>query len=89
MRLEWETRMREVTAARDSLAALQKQLDAELNAVIEQKNDLLPKYGLEENIAGAKADRGVPSVADQEARGSLERFQKLCRDAKRKALGNV
>ena len=81
--------MQEVTAARDSLGALQKQLEDELDKVAEQKGELLPQYGLEEAEAttGRPADKGVPNVADRAARESLERFQKLCRDAKRRAIG--
>ena len=85
---EYEGHMREVATARDSLATLQNQLESEISKVVEQKNDLLPEYGLAEGDSGGQgqADRGVP-VVDKEARKSLERFQKLCRDAKRRAVG--
>jgi len=81
--------MREVTTARDSLVALQGQLDSELGKVVEQKNDLLPQYGLPEGESpnAENTAQGVPQVDDQEARESLGRFQKLCRDAKRRAIG--
>lgn len=87
----WQQRMQEVTAARESLAALQVQLERELGKVAEQKGELLPQYGLTESglAAGEPADRSVPAVseAERQARESLERFQKLCRDAKRRAIG--
>ncbi len=85
---EWEGRMREVNAVRDSLSALQAHLNQELTRAMEQKTELLPKLGVSEQAlaAGAKLDADLPRI-DQQARESMERFQKLCRDAKRRAVG--
>jgi chromosome segregation ATPase len=89
LRKEWELRMSEVNAARESLGALQRQLESELNKVTEQKTDLLPRFGMTESglASGQPADRDIPKVQEKDARSAMERFQKLCRDAKRKAVG--
>ncbi len=87
---QWDEKLKELNTARDSLASLQRHLETELTRVTGQRDDLLPKYGVSESDvkSGAPADKDVPpSPADQEARASLERFQKLCRDAKRRAIG--
>lgn len=85
---QWDEKLKELNTARDSLASLQRHLETELTRVTGQKEDLLPKYGVSEpDIKGAPANKDVPSPADAEARASLERFQKLCRDAKRRAIG--
>lgn len=87
---QWDEKLKELNTARDSLASLQRHLETELTRVTGQREDLLPKYGVSETDVknGAPADKDVPSSpADAEARASLERFQKLCRDAKRRAIG--
>lgn len=91
IRQEWDARMREIKAAQDGLAALQSQLEGELGKVAEQKNDLLPRFGATDPTSGSapRADQGIPAVPPEtdKARSALERFQKLCRDAKRRAIG--
>jgi chromosome segregation ATPase len=78
----------EIQAVRRNLASLQKQLQEELDALAEQKGDLLLRYGLPEGGGNGQKGNGVlPKLPDQKASESLERFQKLCRDAKRKAIG--
>jgi len=87
---QWDEKLRELNTARDALASLQRQLESELTKVVGQRDDLLPRYGVSETDVkqGTPAAKDVPSSpADQEARASLERFQKLCRDAKRRAIG--
>lgn len=85
---QWDEKLKELNTARDSLASLQRHLETELTRVTGQKDELLPKYGVSEpDVKGAPANKDVPSPADAEARASLERFQKLCRDAKRRAIG--
>ena len=74
VRGEWDQRMQELSAARESLAALQKQLESELQKVVTQKTELLP------NVSAGTA-------AESAAKQSLEKFQKMCRDAKRRAIG--
>ena len=86
---ECELKMRELDTAKEQLASLRQQLEAELSQLADQNSDLLPRYGLtaEDGASGQKADGQLPKPADAKARASLERFQKLCRDAKRKAIG--
>jgi len=86
---EWHTKLDELNRARDSLSALQRELENELAKVAEQEGELLPRYGVPpgEPTASTAADVDVPSTTEQEARESMERFQKLCRDAKRRAIG--
>jgi hypothetical protein len=78
MQAQCEAKLRELETAQQSLSALQQQLDGELSRISEQQAELIP----------SKADDGgKPSATEKKARDSLERFQKLCRDAKRKAVG--
>jgi hypothetical protein len=85
---EWQTRMRELEGTRESVARLQQQLQAEIEQLAAQKSDLLPRAGSgSEGDSDEKSDHDLPNVADQKARQSLQRFQKLCRDAKRRAIG--
>lgn len=87
---QWDEKLRELNIARDALSSLQRQLESELTKVVGQRDDLLPRFGVSETDVkqGAPANKDVPTPpADQEARASLERFQKLCRDAKRRAIG--
>lgn len=86
---EWDVKLRELQTASASLSSLQKHLDGELTSISDQADELLPQYGVTRESAnrGAPADQGMPSATDQAATDSLERFQKLCRDAKRRAIG--
>ena len=86
---EWDVKLRELQAASSSLASLQKHLDVEINTISEQTDELLPQYGVTRESAnqGAPADKGMPTAQEHAANESLERFQKLCRDAKRRAIG--
>lgn len=74
--------MKELDAARESLGAIQRQLEQELDKAAAQRDDLLPRIG---GSGGAHVPS--PGPAEQKSRESIERFQKLCRDAKRKAIG--
>ena len=85
-----EEKQRELEITARSLAALEKELKQELSQLSDQKNELLPRFGTDEQqlAKGApRADRNVPKVDDGKARESLQRFQKLCRDAKRRVVG--
>jgi chromosome segregation ATPase len=71
---EWNERLKEFATTRNSLASLQQELAKELTQVSsQQKDELLPTLN-------------APGASD-EAKASMERFQKLCRDARRKAIG--
>ena len=89
MQQEWDTKMCELETAQEHLAVLKKRLNDELGRLTDQKDDLLPRYGVEDgqSPAEARADAELPKLEDTKARKSLERFQKLCRDAKRKSIG--
>jgi hypothetical protein len=80
--------MNELSGVRSSLNDLQNELTLELGNMTEQKETLLPKYGASKGGEGkAVADGGLPQVSEQQ-REAVERFQKLCRDAKRRAIGS-
>lgn len=52
------------------------------------KQTLIPTYKTEADNGSATKDvPQVDSPEDKKARESVERFQKLCRDARRKAIG--
>ncbi len=78
--------MHEVSAARESLAELRQQLEQELARATEQKQDVFETVGAAQ--AGTAAETPLASEVDQNLRKSAERFQKLCRDAKRKLMGD-
>jgi hypothetical protein len=49
---------------------------------------MAPVLGAQPGQQGpANPAAGLPQAPDAKSRGALERFQKLCRDAKRKAIG--
>jgi hypothetical protein len=60
-----------------------------LDKVASQQSELLPRLGVSAGGSpkDASPDADLPSAAEVEARESIERFQKLCRDAKRRAIG--
>ena len=74
---EFESEKQELEQAVKSLTALQKQLENELNSTADQQdNDLLTKCGI------------TGSQKTDQAKSAVERFQKLCRDARRRAMGS-
>lgn len=88
LQAEWKLKLEELNAASSALSTLQKQIGGELDSLTEQVEELTPQYGVDRDApAGAPADAGMPAPARQEADDSIERFQKLCRDAKRRAIG--
>jgi hypothetical protein len=40
-----------------------------------------------ETVETQPPTQGVPAAVEEKANASVERFQKLCRDAKRRAIG--
>ena len=87
---EWDVKMADYHAAQTNITQLQQEMEAELRRISQSKNDLLPAYGATEEKLhpGQPAHAGVPQVVDEEARESIQRFQKLCRDAKRRVVGH-
>ncbi|MCZ6683027.1 MAG: hypothetical protein O7B26_07575, partial [Planctomycetota bacterium] len=90
MRKEWDQKMQGLESAQASLAELQRQLKQELNKTVDTKNELLPVFGLNgESDQDGKPNNGeIPKPLQKQARESVKRFQKLCRDARRRAIGN-
>jgi hypothetical protein len=74
-----EAKMREVAAASAQVAELRRQLETELGHLAAQEDDLLPRYGVPPTA-------GIPAPPPSKAAEALDRFRKLCRDAKRKAI---
>ncbi len=89
VRKEWDRKMADITRAQNSLAELQDQLRAELRKIGDPRDDLIPGYVLTSD--GLSKDRplveGPQGEAERQARLSVERFQQLCGDAKRRAIG--
>jgi len=89
IRQEWHARMREVDVVRDGLAKLQEQMAIELQSTVDHRDHLLERFGptTGNQTPPSAAATDLPTAADLNARESIERFQKLCRDAKRRAIG--
>ncbi len=81
----WQAKMEELERSRKSLADLQREVEGEVSKVASETSELMPRYGVTEH--GVAATGGLPKVGSAKHRGSVERFQKLRRDAKRKAIG--
>ncbi|HYC56283.1 MAG TPA: hypothetical protein VEL28_15210 [Candidatus Binatia bacterium] len=89
LRQRWEEKIAELNDASVSLSSLQEQLQAEVGQIANDRDDILERFGLTEKTwnAGAPATKGVPTPQDQQASAAVERYQKLCRDARRRAIG--
>ena len=87
-RHEWDQRMAELDAARESIAALQAELERKVTEVSSRRDDLRVQYEPRADRPGGAlpASGGVPQ-AEATDRESLGRFQKLCRDARRRVVG--
>ena len=83
MQEEWRAKVAELHSARNKLESLQQQVGEELNMLSEQQDDLFLNYGSSQE---GVADKNL-SKLDSSARKSMKRFQKLCRDAKRRVIG--
>ncbi len=80
--------MADLKETQASLIGLQQTLEDELGKVADSTSDLLPAIEAEEEKAKSQdGDASVPA-AQKQAKASIERFQKLCRDAKRRAIGS-
>jgi sigma54-dependent transcription regulator len=80
---QWRTKVAELQSARTKLESLQQHVGEELNLLSEQQGDLRQNYGSSHD---GVADKGL-SKLDSAERKSMKRFQKLCRDAKRRVVG--
>ncbi len=89
MKQDWEIKLRDLNAARTSLSTLQTQLEGEITKVADQSSDLLPDLNkaAQSGATGPIPDAQAPSEEEKTARESMERFKKMCRDAKRRAIG--
>lgn len=71
---EWDERMKDFTITQNALASLQHELSKELSQVCNNGNETVLT-----TLSTAEVNN--------QAKASMERFQKLCRDARRKAIG--
>ncbi len=82
-----EAKMREVEAAAAQVDELRRQLESELERLGAQQDDLLPRYGVTPGAGPeTKPVAGIPAPPPSKAQEAMERFRKMCRDAKRKAI---
>lgn len=90
LRQRWEAKINELNAASTNLSALREQLVEEVGHISNERTDLLSRFGLTERSwgKGASPEGGLPSTAEPAAPASVERYQKLCRDARRRAIGS-
>lgn len=86
---ECDRKMAEVESARGRLADLRTQIRSELEKAVTAGTDaqpLLAGAAVQTDSAAAGNAGDLASVADVQARESVERFQKLCRDARRRVV---
>ncbi|MBI5503704.1 MAG: hypothetical protein HY899_02810 [Deltaproteobacteria bacterium] len=91
LRRRWEEKMAELSDASTSLASLQEQLAVEMGHITTDRSELLDRFGLSDKgwSNGQVPDGGLPRAIEQPAPAAVERYQKLCRDARRRAIGAV
>jgi chromosome segregation ATPase len=91
LRRRWEEKINELNAASTNLSTLREQLVEEVGHISNERTDLLNRFGLTERTwkKGSPADGGLPSTAEPTPPASVERYQKLCRDARRRAIGAI
>jgi peptidoglycan hydrolase CwlO-like protein len=91
LRQRWEAKINELNAASTNLTTLREQLVEEVGHISNERTDLLSRFGLTERSwgRGAEANGGVPPTAEPPVSASVERYQKLCRDARRRAIGTI
>ena len=73
MQQEWDSKVKEFTLARESLASLQNELSREITQIADQNDNWLNNLSKGQN--------------PQTNNPAMEKFQKLCRDARRRAIG--
>lgn len=91
LRQRWEDKIAELSDASTSLASLQEQLTVEMGNITTDRSELLARFGLSEKAwsNGQAPDGGMPGKMEQPAPVAIERYQKLCRDARRRAIGAI
>ena len=91
LRRRWEEKINELNTASTNLSALREQLVEEVGHISNERTDLLNRFGLTERswAKGSAADGGLPSTVEPTPPASVERYQKLCRDARRRAIGAI
>jgi chromosome segregation ATPase len=92
LRRRWEEKISELNMASTNLSALREQLVEEVGHITNERNELLNRFGLTERAwnSGQPVDSGLPNLSDSMAgSASVERYQKLCRDARRRAIGAI
>lgn len=92
LRRRWEDKMGEINEAGSSLASLQEQLAVELGHISTDRSELLERFGLSDKgwSNGQAPEGGIPASVEQPtSSAAVERYQKLCRDARRRAIGAV
>jgi hypothetical protein len=76
----------ELSAAQKSLASLKAELEGELAKIGVQQGGLVPQAPTPQAGAPTPGDQPL-SEAERKAKEAQQRFKKLCRDAKRRAIG--
>jgi len=91
LRRRWEDKMAELSDASTSLASLQEQLTVEMGNITTDRSELLDRFGLSDKgwSKGQIPDGGMPGKIASPSPAAVERYQKLCRDARRRAIGAV
>ncbi len=85
---QWKSKVDDFGTASSSLSALKQQLESEIGMIAGGKDDVLADYASGDADFFAGLPTGdTPTPAQQAANGAVDRFQKLCRDARRRAIG--
>jgi putative ABC transport system permease protein len=85
LKAQWRQKIEEIENAGDTLASLKAQLEEEVGTLADPENDLLGEFELPTSLLSR--DGGQPTPVEKQAQAAVDRFQKLCRDARRRAIG--
>jgi chromosome segregation ATPase len=86
-RAQWRQKVEELDNAGDTLSSLQVALEAEVGSITDSSTDVLGDFELPSISTRSRGEDAVPSEAEEQAKAAVDRFQKLCRDARRRAIG--
>ena len=81
-RTEWQSQVDQVSVVGQNLADLQEDLDRAVGTIAEEQTELLKRF--QGNFADTPAAENGASESEKKARAAVSRFEKLCRDAKRR-----